>query len=157
MRLSRSWCTTIAGKVFPQEFLVHVHTIGDRLAGEVGVEPVHVSARVGHAGIRAKCLGDIDDSFLIDTEGDRIGQQGLGREQLDGELDPVRGTSGVACCRLVRRRGEGRNRKPVTAGRIGLWWHGRRPANSRRTRRQGDESTISRPQIFSWISIFSYY
>ena len=67
----------------PQIFLVHGDAVGDRPAGQVVVEPVHVPAGIGHSRTVAKGLGDVKHPFFIDAEGDRIGQQRLGREQLD--------------------------------------------------------------------------
>ena len=62
---------------------VHRHPIGDRAAGQIIIQPVHVSARIGHPRAQAKCLGDVEPPLLVDAEGDRIGQQRLGREQLN--------------------------------------------------------------------------
>ena len=88
MRRTRSCCTWYDSKLLPQVFLVHGHAIGDRPAGQVVVEPVHVPARVGHPLVQAERLGDVSDPFLIDAEGDRVGQERLGGEQLD--LEPGR-------------------------------------------------------------------
>ena len=86
IRRTRSCCDvdTLANPA-PEVFLVHRHAVGDRPAGQVVVEPVHVLARVGHPVAEAKRLGDVDDPFFIDAEGDRVGQERLGREQLDGQ------------------------------------------------------------------------
>ncbi len=96
---------TVLCEVPSQKLLVHGDAVGDRAAGEVGVEPVHMVSRVSHAGVQPKRLGDVDDSFFIDAEGNRIGQKRLGRELLDGE--PARYTERPdGLLPLVRRRGK---------------------------------------------------
>ena len=105
MRCTRSCSTLYPAKSLPQEFLVHGHAVGDRPAGQVVVEPVHVLARVGHARVQAKRFGDVGHSLFIDAEGHRVGQERLGRKQLDLEVRRhAEGTHGLfrtVGCRLI--------------------------------------------------------
>ena len=58
----------------------------DRLARQVGVDPRGVvAAVVRHAPVLPEGLADEDPALLVDGEGDRIGNVGLGRKQVDGE------------------------------------------------------------------------
>ena len=75
-------------ELLAEELPVHRHPVGDRAAGQVVVEPVHVTARVGHPGLVPERLGDVEDPLLVDAEGDGIGQERLGREEL--HLQPCR-------------------------------------------------------------------
>ena len=85
IRRTRSCSSIETRERLAQIFLVHGHAVGDGPAGQVVVEPVHVPAGVGHAGAMTERLGDVDDPLFIDAEGDRVGQERLGREQLDGQ------------------------------------------------------------------------
>ncbi len=57
----------------------------DGSAGQFFIQPGHVLANVGDASVKAECFRDEETAFLVDGKRDGIGEQGLGREQLDFE------------------------------------------------------------------------
>ncbi len=64
-------------------FAEHRHTVIHRPARQVGVEPVHVAPRIGHARAMAERLGHVEASLMVHRERDGVRQQRLRREQLD--------------------------------------------------------------------------
>ena len=59
IRRTRSCSTLVGRELLAQVLPVHGHAVGDRPAGQVVVEPVHVPAGVGHARAVAERLGDV--------------------------------------------------------------------------------------------------
>ena len=75
--------------------MIQGDAVGDGAAGEVVVEPVHVAADVGDAGVQAKRLGDVEAVLLVEAEADRVGQHRLGGPEIDleagGDADALQG------------------------------------------------------------------
>jgi hypothetical protein len=63
----------------------HLDPVGDGAAGQVVVQPVHVLADVGDAGVQAEGLADVDAPARIQRDRHGIGDQRLGRHELDVE------------------------------------------------------------------------
>jgi hypothetical protein len=63
----------------------HGDAIRDRSVGEIVVEPVHVTADVGHAGMQPIGFGDVEAALMIDAESNGIGEKRFGGDQLDLE------------------------------------------------------------------------
>ena len=57
----------------------------DRLHREFLIQPIHVPADVGHAGVEPKGFGNIEASLLVDAESNGIGEQRLGGGEFDLE------------------------------------------------------------------------
>src|SRR5262249_12597901 len=92
----------------------HGEAVGDGAAGQVVVEPVHMPADVGDAGVQSVGLGDVTAAFLVEGERHRVGEQRLGGPQVD--FEPGRHAElGDSLLALFRGRGNGRT---VFVGRI---------------------------------------
>ena len=129
--------------------LVDGQAIGDGLAGDVVLHPVHVAARVGHAGVESGRLGDVEPALVVEGDRDRIfeqrlrgpefdlevaGDMGLGERILDGSAGRLLGGRR----RLRRKRGgEGDGKEKERGGR------NEKTRHQRRLRRWDDERRSS--------------
>ena len=67
-------------------FLHYLDAIGDGTTGEIVVEPIHVAADIGDAGMQAKRLGDEHAALFIEGEADGICEHRLGGPQADFQV-----------------------------------------------------------------------
>ena len=85
------------------------------LAGEVVVQPIHVTANIGDAIMQPKHFHNKATSLFVDVKRDRVRQQRFCREQID--VESLRHTK--ALDRILRFVGGGRDVGVVRFGSVG--------------------------------------
>jgi hypothetical protein len=74
----------------------HCVTIVHGAGGEIFIEPIHVAANVGDAGVEAEGFGEVNAAAFVDVEGDDVGGVGFGSDEFG--FEPGRefeGTNGI--------------------------------------------------------------